>query len=331
VQSARLYGPGDIRVVDEGLPADESDRALIRVEAVGICGSDLHWFEEGAIGDAELQTPLVLGHEISGIVAEGLRAGQRVAVDPAIPCWVCASCRRGHPNLCLDIRFAGHGGLDGGMREYLWWPNDRLVAVPDSIDAESAAMLEPLGVAIHAIDLAHVRLGSAVAVVGCGPIGLCALQLALVAGARTVYATDPLPHRMVLAQQLGAEPLPDDAPPDSVADHVIETAGTDLALETAVSLARPGSRIVLVGIPAGDHTTFRASGARRKGLSFVMSRRMGEVYPRAVDLVAAGRVDVASIVSHRFSLHDVAEAFETAAARRGHKVMVRPDATGGPR
>ncbi|HYU66251.1 MAG TPA: alcohol dehydrogenase catalytic domain-containing protein, partial [Jatrophihabitantaceae bacterium] len=169
---ARLHGAGAMEVHDEPVPDPAPTESLVRVGAVGICGSDLHWFTEGGIGDARLTTPLVLGHEMAGVIAAGPRRGERVAIDPAVPCFECRSCRAGNPNLCERLVFAGHGKTDGGMREYLCWPTHRLHALPDSIDEVGGALLEPVGVAIHALDLAHLRLASTVAVVGCGPIGL---------------------------------------------------------------------------------------------------------------------------------------------------------------
>jgi L-iditol 2-dehydrogenase len=198
-------------------------------------------------------------------------------------------------------------------------------------------MLEPLGVAIHAVDLAHLRVGASVGVFGCGPIGLLLLQVARAAGAATIVAVDPLPHRLEAARQFGADLA---LTPDEVGDpgtlaeraggnrygvHVaFEVAGTDDAVALAVSAARPGARVVLVGIPAGDRTSFPAGHARRKGLTILMSRRMKEVYPRAVDLVRSGRVDVRSVVSAAFPLAEVDKAFEVAVARTGLKVVVEP-------
>ncbi|HEY3630065.1 MAG TPA: alcohol dehydrogenase catalytic domain-containing protein [Jatrophihabitantaceae bacterium] len=330
---ARLHGPGVIEVHDEPTPVPAGDEVLVRVGAVGVCGSDLHWFADGAIGDAALTRPLVLGHEMAGVIASGPRAGQRVAIDPAVPCFACRACRAGHPNLCERIVFAGHGPTDGGMREYLAWPAHRLHPLPASMDEVDGALLEPLGVAVHAMDLAHLRLASTVAVVGCGPIGLLAVQLARLAGARIIVAVEPLAHRRALAAELGATHAV--APAEAAAtvaaatdgwgvDVVIELAGTDAAVAMAIDVVRPGARVVLGGIPDGDRTSFSASAARRKGLTFLMVRRMKEVYERAIALVDSGAVDVRRLVTERRSLDETADALKQAAARTGVKTVITP-------
>ena len=323
---ARLHGVGDLRVADEPKPEPGPGESLVRVEAVGVCGSDLHWFDEGAIGDARLDSPLVIGHEFAGVVEAGPLAGRRVAVDPAIPCEHCDLCREGHPNLCPDVRFAGHGSWDGGLQEYLSWPTRRLHPLPETLDGVAGALLEPLGVAIHAVDLGHVGVGARVAVVGCGPIGLLLAQVCLAAGASVVLAVDPLEHRRAAAERAGAEVTiaPGDPWDGAEVDVAFEAAGTDEAVDLALRSARPGARVVLAGIPAGDRTSFSASIARRKGHTLVLVRRMGEVYPRALRLVASGAVDTQSLVTHRFPLDRVSDAFALAAAREGLKVVVEP-------
>ncbi len=332
---ARLHGVGDVRLEDAPAPGTAQGESLVRVTAVGLCGSDLHWFADGGIGDAELAAPLVLGHELAGVVQGGPLDGRRVAIDPSDGCGTCPQCRAGDANLCPHVRFAGHGRNDGGLRELIAWPTRLLHALPDALSDADGAMLEPLGVALHALDLAHLRVGASVAVVGCGPIGLCAVQLARVAGAGTVVAVDPLAHRAEAALRLGADIVPADAYAVAATqqatdgqgvDVVIELAGTDDAVALAVELARPGARVLLGGIPAQDSTTFPASTARRKGLTLVMVRRMREMYPRTTALVAQGRVDVRSLVTHTFGLADAAEAFRTAHVREGLKVVVEPQA-----
>jgi L-iditol 2-dehydrogenase len=328
MRAARLYGVGDIRLVEEAPPGDPpAGHSVVRVTAVGLCGSDLHWFAEGGIGDAVLASPLVLGHEFAGVVERGPLAGRRVAVDPAIPCGTCAQCLAGHPNLCPTVRFAGHGSTDGGLRELLVWPDDRLHPLPDGVSDAGGAALEPLGVAIHAFDLGHVRLGARVAVVGCGPIGLLVVQLARAAGATEVLAVEPLPHRRRAALRFGADAA---LPPGEVGsveadfDVTFEVAGTDPAVDAALALARPGARVVLAGIPDGDRTSFSASTARRKGLSLILVRRMKDVYPRAIALVERGLVDVESLVTARFPLAEAAKAFTTAVDREGLKTVIEP-------
>jgi L-iditol 2-dehydrogenase len=230
----------------------------------------------------------------------------------------------GRRNLCPTIRFAGHGDCDGGLRELVAWPSRLLHPLPARLSDAEGAMLEPLGVALHALDLGRVRVGSAVAVFGCGPIGLVLIQLARLAGAATVLAADPLPHRSGAAGRLGAEIVPDADPPQSTVDVAFEVAGVDEAVDGAMLAARPGAAVVLVGIPGTDRTSFQASVARRKGLTIMLSRRMNDTYPRAIRLVEQGRVDVASLVTDRYPLGRVTDAFEAAVARRGLKVMVEP-------
>lgn len=332
---ARLHGIGDVRVGEEPDPRPGAGESLVRVTAVGLCGSDLHWYGEGGIGDAQLVSPLVVGHEFAGVVESGPLKGQRVAVDPAIPCHHCELCVEGHPNLCLNIAFAGHGATDGGLRELLAWPTARLHPLPDKLSDADGALLEPLGVAVHSLDLGHVRLGDKVAVVGCGPIGLMLVRLARLAGAATVVASDPLPQRREAATWYGADavldPKSDADSPEFFretlgigADVVFEVAGANDAVVDSMLAARPGGRVVLAGIPDPDEIAFPASPARRKGLTIALVRRMKEVYPRAIGLVAKGLVDVSPLVSDRFSLDEVAEAFKTATARRGLKTVVEP-------
>jgi L-iditol 2-dehydrogenase len=321
MQAARLHAPGDVRVDEEPVPVAGPDTTLVQVTAVGICGSDLHWWDDAGIGDARLDRPLVLGHESAGVIAGGPRAGQRVAIDPAIPCGTCAQCRRGYRNLCPRVRFAGHGETDGGLREFITWPSELLFDLPPALSDADGALLEPLGVALHALDLGHLRAGESAAVIGCGPIGLMLIQLLRASGASVVLAADPLPHRLAAAIRLGAEPLAEPAPDVATA---FEVAGTDAAVDTAITVVRPGGRVVLVGIPDGDRTSFRASAARRKGLTIALSRRMNETYPRAIALAASGRVDLSGLVTLRLPLAAAPEAFTRAARREGLKVLVCP-------
>jgi L-iditol 2-dehydrogenase len=326
----RLHNPGDLRLHDEPVPEPMAGEELLRVTAVGICGSDLHWLNEAGIGDSRLEKPLVLGHEFTALTENG----ERVAVDPAVPCGTCEYCKRGDPNLCINLIFAGHGSHDGALREQLTWPRRCLYSLPDRLSNAEGVMLEPLGIAIHAVDLAHLKVGMTVGVFGCGPIGLLILQLAHLAGASNIFATDIRPHRVEAARSLGANEakLVDgsfDTSERALADRqeldvVFEVAGENAAVEMAVAATRPGGKVILVGIPADDRTSFTASSARRKGLTLKLVRRMKLSYPRAIHLVESGKVDVHSLVTHTFSLDHAQEAFAVAARRDGLKVIINP-------
>lgn len=343
MRSIRLHGAGNLQIHEEPVPAAGVGEQLIRVKAVGVCGSDLHWFAEGSIGDAKLEHPLVLGHEFSGIT-EG---GQRVAIDPAIPCGQCEYCEHGHPNLCTNLIFAGHDKTDGALREWLTWSEKSLIPIPDSISDADGAMLEPLGVAIHTVDLGKLKAGMAVGVFGCGPIGLLIIQVAKLSGAAKIIATDKLAHRVEAAKSLGADEaflVDEDAQLGELGlrsprkgslvetigaatngrgvDVAFEAAGTQAAVDAAFAAVSPGGKVLLAGIPDDDKTSFSASTARRKGLTIKLVRRMKHTYPRAIELVSKGLVDVRSVITHRYPLEQAAEAFRVAERREGLKILI---------
>jgi L-iditol 2-dehydrogenase len=321
MRAAVIHKAFDIRVEKAARPEPKNGELLLRVRTVGICGSDLHWYREGAIGASILTEPRILGHEFSAEVVDdrgsrhGLPPGTLVAVDPARPCGRCEWCLRGDQNLCAEQRFAGGPALPGGLAEYHTAPPEALFPVPPGFDAATAAMLEPLGVAIHTLDLARLRPMDNVAVVGAGAIGLLLIQVARTSGAGRIWAIDPLAYRTEAATRVGA----DDADVDyhaidrwtggRGADVVLEATNSPTGPEHAVACARVGGRIVLVGIPDGNRFSLTASEARRRALTIKWQNRMGHVYPRAIEMVQAGRVNLEPIMSHRFPLDRVPDAF----------------------
>ncbi|HEU0293030.1 MAG TPA: zinc-binding dehydrogenase [Anaerolineales bacterium] len=329
MKSIRLHAARDLQIHDEPLPVASEGDKLVRVKAVGVCGSDLHWFSEGEIGDAKLEHPLVLGHEFSGVTEDG----RRVAVDPAIPCGHCDFCEQGHPNLCSNLIFAGQGTDDGAFREWIAWSERCLFPIPESISDADGAMLEPLGVAIHTVDLGKLKAGMTVGVFGCGPIGLLIIQMARLSGAANILATDKLAHRVEAAQGFGASQVilaGDDSRLSQIraatngrgVDVAFDAAGAQDAVDDAVAAVRPGGKVILAGIPDDDRTSFSASVARRKGLTIKLVRRMKHTYPRAIELVSKGLVDVRSLVTHRFPLAETREAFAMAERREGLKIII---------
>jgi L-iditol 2-dehydrogenase len=309
--AARLHGPRDIRIERVPHPGKPGPHeVLIRVTANGICGSDLHTYLDGRIGDTVLKAPLILGHEFAGVVeavgrnVKNLRPGMRMAIDPAQPCHHCDLCKRGHPHLCRRLHFCGLYPDDGSLAEFIRVPAKTCFPVPKSVDDVSAALLEPLGVALHATTLAKIRKGSRVAVIGAGPIGLLLIQTAKLAGAGEIFVSDPLAWRVKLACKFDARPLPK----KTEVDVVLEAAWGGEAIEQSIEIVRPGGRVVLVGIPSEDRCAFKHSTARRKGLTVLFSRRMKHTYPRAIQLVASGRVDLTSLVTHRFPLSQAGKA-----------------------
>lgn len=321
-QAAFIHGVRDVRLGEISPPTQAAGTALVDVLAVGICGSDLHYYKDGGIGGAVIQQPFVPGHEFSGRLSAdieplGLARGQLVAVDPATPCKNCEWCEQGYHNLCPRVVFLGAPPYNGALTEQISVPHDSIFALPEGMSADQGAMLEPLGVCVHAIDLAKPKLLESVALLGCGPIGLGILQLLKLNGVGRIIAVDPQSHRSALAKQLGATHVGHSI--SSVLDHtdglgchlVIEATNSPDGLAHAIEASRIGGRLIMVGIPDGDsYSTIRAAEARRRGLSLKFSRRMGNVYPRAIELVQSNKVDVDVLVSHHFALDGTPEAFE---------------------
>ena len=342
--AARLHGPRDLRVERVPRPGPPGrGEALLRVKVTGLCGSDLHSYHDARIGATPIEAPLILGHEFCAVVHavgpdafdgrfDPLRPGTRVAVDPAQPCGRCELCQKGHPNLCRRLHFCGNYPDGGSLCQWMHMPARSCFPVPGSVDDESAALLEPLGVAVHAVDLAKIKVASSVAILGAGPIGLLILQVAKLAGADPVFITDRLPWRLKLAQKWGGLPIRYDL--EAVAKHIskqthgrgvdvaIEAAWADESVEQAAEVVRLGGRLVLVGIPSDDRLAMKHSTARRKGLTILLSRRMKHVYPRALRLAARGAVDLRGLVSHRLPLKRAVEAFRLNAAYEDKVVKV---------
>jgi L-iditol 2-dehydrogenase len=329
VKIASLHGIRDIRIEQSKDAEPGPGEVLLDVTAVGVCGSDLHTYLFGNVGGVAAEGPLTLGHEAAGIVVaagpeSGLAPGQRVAIDPATPCGRCERCEAGEPHLCLQLEFLGLWPYHGALRERMLHPARCCVPMPDGISDVSAALLEPLGVALHASRLADIQIGEDVLVTGCGAIGLLLIRLARLAGARRIFASDRHPWRRALAAAFGADEIFD---PDAqeVAAEVLRMTnkrGVDVALEAAwvettinpcIEAARYGGRVIIVGIPAEDEIKLRTSLARRKELKLQPSRRMKHTYPAAIALAASGQVDLERLATHRFSLDQTKDAFETAA------------------
>jgi len=329
VDAAFLHGIGDIRISQIPVPQPQQDELLLKVRAVGICGSDLHCYVDGGTDGSAWGAPLILGHEIAAEVVDdsaapsGLAAGCLVAVDPGRSCGRCEWCRRGHDNLCPGILFSGSRDTHGALCEYITAPMANLYPVPEEFSAADTAILELLGVAVHTLDLASVKPGETVLVLGTGPLGLLLVQLSRHLGAASVFAVDPLEYRCATASQLGADEVA--VAHDAVAawtdgsgvDVVLEATNSANAMQQAAQCVRIGGRLMLAGIPDGDVVSLGASLMRRKGLTLKAVRRMAPgVYLRAIELVRSGAIDLRPLATHTFSLQQTAEAFDLQANHR---------------
>lgn len=327
MKAVKWFAPRDMRLVDIPSPTPAPDEALIRIESTGVCGSDMHYYVEGRIGKTVMTEPLILGHEYAGIVeavgreADASLLGKRVAIEPGIPCRRCEYCVKGHYNVCPSLQFPGGPPNDGALCEYIAVHAAFCFPVPDVISPAEAALIEPLAVALHTIELANVKPGDTVAILGLGPIGLLTAQAAKVAGAESVIGTDLLPYRVDASTRYGVDTPLDVSKTDTVAAIVEMTKGrgVDIAIDCARSsttpdlacrVARPAGRCILTGISGEEYGRFPVDIARRKELTITWCRRFRFNFPTAINLVAAGRVDVKSLVTHSYRLEQAREAFE---------------------
>lgn len=329
MRAAVLYGPRDLRIEEVGRPEIGPYDVLVKVSSVGICGSDVHYYTTGRIGEFVVREPMILGHETSGIVetvgaaVTSLSPGDRVALEPGVPCRRCEHCKTGRYNLCPDVRFFATPPVDGSLCEYVVLPADFAYVIPDTLSLDAAALIEPVSVGIHACRRGAVGAGHSVLIAGAGPIGLITLMVAKAFGATRVFVSDVQPHRLQKAKELGAEAVfnvkEDDVVKEVMAatrgagvDVAIECAGAEGAFRTCLDTAKSGGVVVLVGL--GEAETYRVPMVQltSKEIDVRGVFRYVYTYPLAIELMIAGKLDVEGIISHRFSFHDVHEAMRYA-------------------
>lgn len=329
-----LRGVGDVGVEDRPVPVPGPEEVLVRIGSVGVCGSDVHYYDNGRIGRHILKGPLVLGHEAGGTVVgcgadvTDREPGQRVSLEPGVPCRACRQCLSGHYNLCPAVRFFATPPHDGAFCEYVALPAAFAHPVTDAVSDDAAALIEPLSVGVWACRRAGVAMGSRVLVTGAGPIGLLAAQAARAAGAAEVVLTDVHGGRLALAGRLGFRTV--DVSTASVAhagyepDVLLECSGLPGPTAEAIGVVARAGRVVLIGM-GGDVLPLPLSVVQERELWVTGAFRYANTWPTALDLVTAGSVDLDGIVTHHFGLDEVKEAL-TAARRDATtiKAVVRP-------
>jgi L-iditol 2-dehydrogenase len=327
-----LHGVRDVRLEERATPRPAAGEVLVAVGAVGVCGSDVHYYAEGRIGSHVVRQPLVLGHEAAGVVVgagegAGHRVGDRVAVEPGIPCGACRPCRTGRYNLCPDIRFFATPPVDGAFAGYVVVPEAFAHRVPDTLSDDAAALIEPLSVGLWACWRAGVRAGQHVVVTGAGPIGLCAGQVARASGAR-VTAADVQPARLRLAARLGATEVRDvrtEPLDDGTADVLLECSGSPRAVADGIRAVHPGGTAVLIGMAADQLMPVPTQLVQTREITLTGTFRYAHTYPAAIELAARAAVDLDALVTGHYGLSEVEDAL-TAAARdpAAVKAMVVP-------
>jgi len=339
MKAVYLTKPGRLETRDAPDPKlRQPTDVLLELSAVGICGSDLHYFRTGRIGNAVLDQPWIMGHECAAVVAEigsavsGLSVGDRVAVDPLIACGRCDQCRSGRKHTCREQHFLGCPGQQQGcLCERIVMPSECCFRVPDQLSVGAAVMVEPFAIALHAQRLLGSAQGKHIGILGAGPIGLCVLAALQLAGAASLTLTDPLAYRLEMARKLGATSVHLLAPgqlesagvveeilgqhPGGL-DAVFDCSGEQAALDQAAALLAPGGTLLIVGIPEVSRVSFDINVLRRKELTLKNVRRQNDCTDLAVELLGSGRVQLDEVITHRFDLSGSQDAFELVANYR---------------
>lgn len=329
-----LTGLKEIGMITGPDPAIRNDEdVLIRVTHMGVCGSDMHYYTTGKIGSNQVEYPFILGHEGSGVIektgsaVKGLHIGQRIAIEPAMPCRQCDQCLSGRPHTCRNLRFLGNPGQSPGLlSETIVMPAYSCYPLPDHLDNENAVLAEPLSIAVWATDLAGISHGDSIGILGCGPIGMGVLLYCRYLGAKKIYATDKLDYRLGNAQESGAVWTGNPDRSDIVSgimekesaglDIIFDCCGKQEAMNQAIDLLKPGGKIMIVGIPEFDHWSLPADLTRRKEICFQNVRRQNDRMQNAIDLIAEGSIDMSPMITHRFSFLEADRAFHLVAGYR---------------
>jgi L-iditol 2-dehydrogenase len=330
MKAVALTGIRRMEVVEVPRPTIKKDTdVLLKIAMVGVCGSDVHYFVDGKIGSQVVQYPFVVGHECAAVVAEvgkavkRVKVGQRIVVEPAMPCHQCDQCKAGRENTCRKLVFLGcPGQVEGCMAEYLVMPEE--CCFPgDSLTFERGVLCEPFAIGVYAVKQSGIAKGMKAAILGAGPIGLSCLSAARAVGATDIYMTEKVKERAAIAAKAGAKWVgnPDKS---SIVKDILEhePAGMDIVFECvgkqetvdeAIELLKPGGRLMLIGIPREDRISFRIDLARRREITWVNVRRQNDCTQKAIDLVAAGKVNIDFMVTHHFKLEESQKAFDMVA------------------
>lgn len=335
MRAFKLTGVRQSSIVDVPEPQISSDNdVLVRMDVVGVCGSDVHYFSTGRIGSQIVRHPFTVGHEGSGVVeavgsaVQALQPGDRVALEPAMPCGVCDQCLSDRPHTCRKLKFLGcPGQAEGCLSERIVLPSGSCVRISDGMTLEDAVLSEPLAIGLHAVRLARSVVGKNVGILGCGPIGLCVSMAALQYGAGEVFATDPLDYRTAMARKLGAAWTGNPKQTDIVSeilsaeplglDVIFECCGHQEAADQAIRLLKPGGLLLLVGIPPTmERWSFPVDDLRRKEICVQNVRRQCDCVHEALELIDDDSVPAKQLVTHRFPFEETHAAFELVEAYR---------------
>ena len=316
-----------LEVGEAPMPKVGPDDVMIKVQSVGVCGSDLHYYHTGSIGNFIVKPPFILGHEAAGIIEEvgenvkNLKPGDRVCMEPGVPCMKCEECLTGHYNLCKDVKFWATPPYDGVLSEHISHPAAFTFKIPDNMSFTEGALVEPLAIGLHACNTGSVKLGQTVVIVGAGCIGLVTLLAAKAYGATRIIVGDVLDKRLEKARELGAITVntKDDDLVKKVmeltegrgADVCIDCAGFSATVDACLSAAKPAGMVVIVGLGADRVDGFNTSMMSVKELTVKSIFRYRNLYATAINAIADGRINVGAIVSHRFKFDDTINAFAT--------------------
>jgi L-iditol 2-dehydrogenase len=344
MKAAFLTGIRKIELGDVPKPSIQNEtQVLLRVAAVGICGSDLQYYAAGRIGSDVVRFPFIIGHECVTEVEEagpdvhGLKPGDRVIVDPAVSCGSCDQCLDGRPHTCRDLRFLGcPGQMDGSLTEFIVMPESRCYRLEEDTDINLGILAEPLSIGIYAIRLLGNTLVSSIAILGAGPIGLSVALAAEDRGIQKIYMTDKIDDRVQVSQKAGAMWAGNPDKGDIVGkmlefesgglDAVFECCGDQEAIDQAVDLLKPGGKLLIVGIPEVDRITLDAHLIRRKEIDIQNVRRQNGCIPAAIDLIGRRKKHLGFMVTHSFRLDETQKAFDLVENYRDGvvKAIVRP-------
>jgi len=326
-----LTGIRQMEMMDWPDPMMTNDTdVLLKLETIGVCGSDIHYYTTGKIGSQVVQFPYPVGHESGGTVVKvgdgvtAVKPGDRVAIEPAISCGECDQCLQGRPNTCRNIKFLGcPGQIDGCLSEYIVMPEESCFPIPDHMSFTEAAISEPLAIGVYAVRQSIPMKGAKVGILGFGPIGMSVLLPAKAYGADTFYVTDKIDERLKVAKEVGASWTGN---PDKIdvaeainkeekmqLDVVFECCGQQDAIDNALEILKPGGKLMLIGIPEVDKLCFKMDLMRRKEITVVNVRRQIHSVQEALDLIADGRVDVSKMATHNYSFKDTKAAFDLVA------------------